>query len=214
MGKPTANQNGIHYKLDGRLKRKACTEADGPRPTLESAIEAALADLRVGLGHNVVQEAIESATVAGHSGWSSAELQWLEEWCETHEAPETTTTQMAESAMRSQRTSSNSSFALVKLQEVQLLQAQHRAAERGVERAQARLQRVTAELDQRHLAKRKCTEQPEWSSREYGAWPDSIEYWRQEEGRAYNRYFDRQAVHHRGRHVQPARLSCAHRPLL
>ena len=73
------------------------------------------------------------------------------------------------------------------LQEAQLLRAQHSAAQRGVEKAKVRLERVTEELERRHSAKRQAVEAPEWRSREYGAWPDDAAYWRQEESRVYAR---------------------------
>ena len=45
-----ANDHGVRWKLNGRVDRVACTSADGPRPTLMHAIEAALEKLRGSLG--------------------------------------------------------------------------------------------------------------------------------------------------------------------
>ena len=195
-----ANDHGVRWKLNGKLDRCACTVATGARPTLMHAIEGALAKLREVLGADVVDQAVREA-----SAYSTQELAWLAEWCEDHPEPETITTQMADEALQQHRAAAagqSTSNAVLQqlqsratagreatavLQEAQLLRAQHSAAQRGVEKAKVRLERVTEELERRHSAKRQAVEAPEWRSREYGAWPDDAAYWRQEESRVYAR---------------------------
>jgi len=175
------NDHGVRWKLNGKLDRCACTVATGARPTLMHAIEGALAKLREALGADVVDQAVRDA-----SAYSTEELAWLAEWCEEHPEPETITTQMADEALQQHRAAAagqSTSNALLQqlqpratagreatavLQEAQLLRAQHSAAQRGVEKAKARLERVTEELERRHPAKRQAVEAPEWRSREYG----------------------------------------------
>jgi hypothetical protein len=89
---------------------------------------------------------------------------------------------MAEEALLAQRASASSASALLKLQEAQLLRAQHRAAQGRLERARAHLQQVTGQL----YGSVPDEANAEWQAREYGEW-DNLEYWRQEEGRVYNR---------------------------
>ena len=194
------NDHGVRWKLNGKLDRCACTVATGARPTLMHAIEGALAKLRETLGADIVDQAVRDA-----SAYSTEELAWLAEWCEEHPEPETITTQMADEALQQHRAAAagqSTSNALLQqlqpratagreatavLQEAQLLRAQHSAAQRGVEKAKARLERVTEELERRHPAKRQAVEAPEWRSRQYGDWPDDAAYWRQEEGCVYAR---------------------------
>ena len=146
------NDHGVRWKLNGKLDRCACTVATGARPTLMHAIEGALAKLREALGADVVDQAVRDA-----SAYSTEELAWLAEWCEEHPEPETITTQMADEALQQHRAAAagqSTSNALLQqlqpratagreatavLQEAQLLRAQHSAAQRGVEKAKARL---------------------------------------------------------------------------
>ena len=142
--KPATKPNhfGVSYKLrlpgaDAPVsKRSAVTEADGIRPTFIVAVQAAIDYVITALDQVGGMDLSEAVDPPIHS---AAELAWLEEWCEEHPNPETITMQMAEEALLAQHASSSGSSALLKLQETQLLRAQHRAAERRLERARTHL---------------------------------------------------------------------------
>ena len=99
------NNFGVTYKL--RLpssgapvtRRSACTEPDAadPRPTLVHALLAAI--------HNACEELGLQAPdgLAGPAPPSPAELEWLQGWCDVHEAPDTITHEMADAALRARR---------------------------------------------------------------------------------------------------------------
>ena len=61
---------------------------------------------------------------------------------------------------------------------------QVRAAERRLERATQAVARAKAALPDAHADKRQRAEPPAWAGREYASY-DTVEYWRQEEGRIY-----------------------------
>jgi hypothetical protein len=161
-----ANDHGVRWKLNGRVDRVACTSADGPRPTLMHAIEAALEKLRGSLGSDVVDQAVASAGLPA-AGYSAAELEWLASWCESHDAPETITAEVADDALKKRRSEMGGSSAVAVLQEAQLLDAQRRAAENTLERASRRLADVTAEIERRRPSKQQRVRTEEWRSREY-----------------------------------------------
>ena len=139
------------------------------------AIEAALEKLRGSLGTDVVDQAVASAGLPA-AGYSAAELEWLASWCESHDAPETITAEVADDALKKRRSEMGGSSAVAVLQEAQLLEAQRRAAEKTLERASRRL----AALPDAHADKRQRAEPPAWAGREYASY-DTVEYWRQEE---------------------------------
>ena len=139
------------------------------------AIEAALEKLRGSLGTDVVDQAVASAGLPA-AGYSAAELEWLASWCESHDAPETITAEVADDALKKRRSEMGGSSAVAVLQEAQLLEAQRRAAEKTLEGASRRL----AALPDAHADKRQRAEPPAWAGREYASY-DTVEYWRQEE---------------------------------
>ena len=65
--------------------------------------------------------------------------------------------------------------------ELQSLRSKVAAAEKRLEEAQVEARRLGLGT------KKPRTVEPDWKAREYGAWPDAAEYWRQEEGRVYGR---------------------------
>jgi len=185
------NDHGVRWKLNGKPERCACTIATGTRPTLLHAIEGALDKLRKKLGADVVNEAVAAVETVAATGYTTEEMEWLTDWYEKQEEPEHATPQIAHDALRQHRMTAGSASAAAMMQEAQLLLAQQRAAERGVEKAQASLAKARAELARAseaiaQPAKKQRVEPPEWQSREYSEW-STVEYWRQEEGRAYNR---------------------------
>lgn len=180
------NNHGVRWKLNGSSHREACSKADGDKPTLMHAIEAALDKLRGSLGKDVVDNAVTLAGLPAAS-YSADELDWLASWCESHDAPETITAEMADDALKTRRSQVGGSSAVAVLQEAQLLEAQRRAAERSVERARQHLAHVTGEIERRRPPKQQRVATEEWRSREYGEWPDEAGYWRQQEGYAYSR---------------------------
>ena len=101
------------------------------------------------------------------AGYSAAELEWLASWCESHDAPETITAEVADDALKKRRSEMGGSSAVAVLQEAQLLDAQRRAAENTLERASRRLADVTAEIERWRPSKQQRVRTEEWRSREY-----------------------------------------------
>ena len=178
------NDHGVKWTLNGVKAREACTKADGAKPTLAHAVQAALDKLRATLGAQIVDRAV--AHSRGETAFSMEETAWLAEWCEQHAAPETITMEMATAALRTRRSTAGGSSASAVLHEAQLLLAQKNGAEQRVRKAQAQLARAEHALEQREQSKKARVAEPEWRSREYGEWPDRADWWRQEEGRIYN----------------------------
>ena len=161
------NDYGVTYKL--RLpggaapvtRRSACTEPDvaDARPTLAHALLAAIDNACEELGVQVPDGLARPAPP------SQAELEWIEEWCDAHAAPDTITPDMADAALRERRaatgsqassgaTSGGRSAAAI-LQTAQVLRAQVRAAERHAERALLSAERWRAELESHTEPKRR-----------------------------------------------------------
>lgn len=88
----------VRWKLHGIGDVESCTVIAGSKPALLHAIEAALEKLRGKIGAEVVDEAVRVA-----SAYSTAELDWLADWCERHAAPETITESMAAEALQQRR---------------------------------------------------------------------------------------------------------------
>ena len=146
------NDHGVRWKLHGKLMREPCTNADGDKPTLDHAIEAALGRLRATLGTQIVDDAV--AHCRGETAFSIEETAWLAEWCEQHAAPETITMGMATAALRTRRSTAGGSSASAVLHEAQLLLAQKNGAEQRVRKAQAQLARAERALEQREQSKK------------------------------------------------------------
>ena len=160
--------HGVTYKL--RLpsggapvtRRSACTEpsAEDPRPTLAHALHAAIKNACDELGVPAPDGVARPVT--------QAELAWLEEWCESHDAPHTITTDMADAALSTHRaaiaaassaasgaaTSGARAPTIAILQTTQLLRTQLRAAERRAARATQAVERWQSELESHREPKR------------------------------------------------------------
>ena len=135
------NHFGVSHKIrlqDGGKqlpRRSACTEPDGPVPTLHVALVLAIqaACRELGQAEPVAEAAAESARQreAEPEPPTPAEHEWLAEWCESHANPDSITVSMADEELRAQRASTSSAAATTSalsiLQEVQLVRAQVRA---------------------------------------------------------------------------------------
>ena len=95
------------------------------------------------------------------------------------------------SAILSRRARGSGAATAALLMERQLLEAKLRAAEQHLERAAQAVRLAKAALPGAHADKRQRGESPAWVEREYASY-DTVEYeyWRQEEGRIYNRRRD------------------------
>jgi len=173
--KPASKPNnfGVTYQLKlpseskAKSKRKACTamDVDQPRRTIADCVKAVLGDLREQLGAGEVDSAMllaEEAPVPATAA-DAAELEWLSIWCESHEAPETITFQMAEAALIVRRARARDGAAagaassgpdtVSILQKTQLLKAQLSAAERRAERASVHVEQCREQLATHHAPK-------------------------------------------------------------
>ena len=142
-------------------RRSACTEPDAAnaRPTLAHALLAAIDNACKELGLQVHEGLVRPAPP------SQAELEWLQEWCDAHVAPDTITLDMADAALRERRaatsgqasggTTSGGRSAGAILQTTQLLRVQLRAAEQRAERALLHVERWRAELESHVEPKRR-----------------------------------------------------------
>ena len=106
------NDHGVSFKLrvHGKLKsrRTGCT-AEG-RPTLHDALTCALDALRKELGAAVVDSCEHASAAYGaehvpppQPAYTAEELEWLVDWCETHEDPSTLTAAQCEAALAAHR---------------------------------------------------------------------------------------------------------------
>ena len=153
--KRKANNFGVNYRVEQPggtflLHRSACTEPDAknPRPTLADALREAIRSACTELGLDTPVIIAPPAAVPAETEATQAELEWLAEWCDSHEAPQTITTEAAHAELLARACAMDEagrslvvggSSGLMKLQQTQLLLAQVCAAERRVERADASL---------------------------------------------------------------------------
>ena len=149
--KRKANNFGVNYRVEQPggtflLRRSACTEPDAknPRPTLADALREAIRSACTELGLDTPVIIAPPAAVPAETEATQAEL----EWCDSHEAPQTITTEAAHAELLARACAMDEaghslvvggSSGLMKLQQTQLLLAQVCAAERRVERADASL---------------------------------------------------------------------------
>ena len=123
--------HGVSYKLrvDGRLKsrRTACNSES--RPTLADALASALDAVHYELGASIVDSCQHSSPVHGaehvpppQPAYTAEELEWLVDWCESHEDPSTLTAEQCEAALAQRRQASGKTAASV-FHEAQLRQA-------------------------------------------------------------------------------------------
>lgn len=183
------NDFGVRFKmrtLNGELRqvRKSCS---AELPSIDDAMRAAIAHVKGELGIDCAQELL--CDVERHDEYSGAALEWMADWCENHPKPDTITYDMASAALQEHRASTceNSRPSTAVLHDVQLLFARQRAAQRASEKAAALYARLTAEVEQSHLAKKRPRPiGPEWHTRPYAKY-ETLEYWRQEEARIWNR---------------------------
>ena len=175
--KPASRPNhfGVTYQLKlpseskAKAKRKACTamDVDQPRRSIADCVKAVLGDLREQLGAGEVDSAMLLAEEAPVPA-TAAELEWLSIWCESHEAPETITFEMAEAALIERRArardgaaagaASSGPDAVSVLQKTQLLKAQLSGAERRAERASVILEQCRERLATHHAPKQQRLE--------------------------------------------------------
>ena len=150
------------------LRRSACTEPDAknPRPTLADALREAIRSACTELGLDTPVIIAPPAAVPAETEATQAELEWLAEWCDSHEAPQTITTEAAHAELLARACAMDEagrslvvggSSGLMKLQQTQLLLAQVCAAERRVERADASLLLWRSELAEHRVTKQQRT---------------------------------------------------------
>ena len=117
---------------------------------------------------------------------TTEELEWLASWIDQHPSPDSIGVAESDAALRSRRASVAGAAAMEQLMERPLAEAKLCAAELRLKRAQQEVARAKAALPDVHDDKRQHAEPPAWAGREYAGY-ETVEYWRQEEGRIYNR---------------------------
>lgn len=185
------NDYGVSYKLplpDGSQvsRRSACTEpgAADARSTLADALMAAIKSACTELGVDV-NTVLNVPTVPSEPEPATLEeLEWLQDWCESHPEPDKVTTELADAALKARRAGASggasssaasrggsSAFAILK--ETQVLRAQVRAAERRAEAAEIDAERWRARLNE-HVPKKPRVEhdddQVTWRSWSISKW--------------------------------------------
>lgn len=161
-------------------KRFAVTKPDGERPTLVAAAREAI-KWATGELKAAGIEAPE-ATPQAPQPPTPEELQQLTEWIDGQSDPEAITVEQADAWLRGRRASSSDAGAMAPLIERQLAEATLRTMEARLKRAKAEVARAKAALPEEQDSKR---QKPAWSGRGYAGY-DTVDIWRQEEGRIFN----------------------------
>lgn len=182
-GSRKPNDFGVRVTLKlhpRKQKRFAVTKPDGERPTLVAAAREAV-KWATGELKAAGIEAPE-ATPQAPQPPTPEELQQLTEWIDDQSDPEAITIEQADAWLRGRRASASGAGAMAPLIERQLAEATLRTMEARFKRAEAALARAKAALPEEQASKR---QKPAWSGREYAGY-DTVDIWRQEEGRIFN----------------------------